>query len=308
METLATTELELRRLIGPSLETHVALQDQLAFGVGGVADFFVDVHTLDELVRAVSAAQTTQVPYLVIGQGSQVVISDYGFPGLIILNRADRIEFVANSGHVLVESGATWPKVILQAASGGLGGFESLLGLPGSIGGTLATRRLGPTGLAAHQALRSVTLLTRNGAINRYRSLSTRQSDEATILVASLQLIQTRRDELLRRIRHFELERRRFSANSRRFLGPVFHSDFAGPDPSYLVNQFRRAKILDLRVAGAVFSAERPNYIEARGRVSARAIRELTRLLYDRLSESGRAESLSCQLSFVGSWGDEVES
>lgn len=309
MDAFTKTEHDLRKLIGPTLESHASLKDRLAVGVGGVADFLVAVRTLAELVRAVTAAQATRTAYVVIGQGSQVVVSDFGFPGLVILNSTDRIEFVPSAGHVLVESGATWPTVILQAASRGLGGLESLLLLPGSIGGTLSKRRLGPTGFAAHQALKNVTVLSPTGSIQRLGQLPARGSGQpSTLLVASLQLIQTRRDELLRRIRHFEALRRRFARGERRWLGPVFHSDFAGPDPNYLLNQFDRAKVLNLRCGGAIFSAERPNYLEARGRVTARLLRELTRLVYERLVEAGGSESVTAALSFVGSWPDEVKS
>jgi UDP-N-acetylmuramate dehydrogenase len=309
MDAQTRTEVALKKLLGSSLESHVALQDRLAFGVGGVADFLTTADTLDELIQAVTAAQTTETSYLIIGQGSQVIVSDYGFPGLVILNRTSRVEFVPTAGQVIVESGATWPTVILQAASRGLSGFETLLALPGSVGGTLLNQRLGPTGFAAHQALRSVTLLSASGSIRRLSHLPESESgNRGTLLVASLQLVQTRRDELLRRIRTFEVLRRRLAQGGRRWLGPVFHSDFAGPDPSYLLSQFQRAKVLDFRLGGAIFSTERPNFIEARGRVTARMIRELSRSVYDRLLEVGGSESLTSGIQFVGSWGDEVES
>ncbi|MEK7461211.1 MAG: FAD-binding protein [Patescibacteria group bacterium] len=302
MDVFSERQAQLVKLIGRGLKSHVSLKDELAFGVGGVADFFIKANTLDLLIRSIGAAQDIDSPFLIVGQGSQTLFSDYGFPGLVIVNRTERIEFVPAAGHVLVDAGVTWPAVILQAASRGFGGFESLLLADGSVGGSLMQNRLSPMGLAPYHYLRGATVMAGNGTISRLKQSPKKGQ---ILLVASLQLVQTRRDELLRRIRRFEDQRRRFKKPGRRWLGPVFHSDFQVADSNYLSSHFQSARVLNFSVGGAVFSEERPNYIEARGRVTARAVRELVEQVYERLLARAPTESITCSLKFVGSWGDE---
>jgi len=119
------------------------------FKLGGPADLFYEAKTLEELTLAVQAAILYKVPYLVIGGGSNILVTDTGYRGLIIKNKTTGIKLKGITGGV--EAGKIDLKeAIVQADSGvpanllirytldqGLLGLEDMLGLPGSVGGAV---------------------------------------------------------------------------------------------------------------------------------------------------------------------------
>jgi UDP-N-acetylenolpyruvoylglucosamine reductase len=131
----------------------VKLNEPLAkhtyFKLGGPADLFYEAKTVDELVGAVQSAIENNIPYLVLGGGSNVLVTDVGFRGLVIKNRTTGIQLKGFAGGV--EKGKVDLKeAIVQADSGvpanllirytldqGLAGLEDMLGLPGTVGGAV---------------------------------------------------------------------------------------------------------------------------------------------------------------------------
>lgn len=119
------------------------------FKLGGPADLFFEALTSDDLLTAVQSAINFQVPYFVIGGGSNIIVSDKGFRGLIIKNKTGQIQLKgftgsANKGHVdlkevivSADSGVPANKLIRYTVDEGLQGLEEFLGLPGTVGGAV---------------------------------------------------------------------------------------------------------------------------------------------------------------------------
>lgn len=105
--------------------------------VGGPADIFVRVEDTDELAAAVNAAQENQAPFTVLGFGANVLVADKGIRGLVLLNRAQRIEFLPDSV-VEVGSGTNLAVLAKEAAKHGVGGLAFLIGIPGTVGAAVA--------------------------------------------------------------------------------------------------------------------------------------------------------------------------
>lgn len=119
------------------------------FKLGGQADIFYEAKTVDELASVVQVAILYKVPYLVIGGGSNILVTDAGYRGLVIKNKTGSIQLKGFAGGV--EKGKLDLKeAIVQADSGvpanllirytldqGLAGLEHMLGLPGSVGGAV---------------------------------------------------------------------------------------------------------------------------------------------------------------------------
>src|SRR5579864_591366 len=97
-------------------ENHL-IRDYLTHGFGGVADYFVLARTTGELMEALKIAAGYQVPYAVIGQGTGTVVSEVGYPGLIILNRTETITFAEPGSQVVVDSGVRNEQLLNLAAS-----------------------------------------------------------------------------------------------------------------------------------------------------------------------------------------------
>lgn len=128
---------ELRENLGDKLEENVLLRDFTSMGVGGVADYFYRAQKVDDLVGAVSYLSKNQIPYFILGGGYNVIVSDMGFPGVVIKNEVRDIVFSGDSTEVIVGSGVEIGRLLMDAASRDFGGLEFLFGIPGTIGGAV---------------------------------------------------------------------------------------------------------------------------------------------------------------------------
>lgn len=122
-----------------AIQHKVPLAPFTTYKLGGNAEQFIKVTTNDELIAAVRYAQGKQIPYFILGSGANILISDDGFPGLVIKNeiRKFRIEHFGNVPVLRVSGGVTIDYVILHTISHGYGGFEHFAGIPSTIGGAL---------------------------------------------------------------------------------------------------------------------------------------------------------------------------
>ena len=116
-----------------------ALADYTTLGLGGQAGSFVSAATEAELIDAVKAADAAAEPVLLIGGGSNLVISDAGFPGTVIHVNTRGIGYASAADgavDVTVAAGEDWDDVVATTVAEGLAGLESLSGIPGRAGAT----------------------------------------------------------------------------------------------------------------------------------------------------------------------------
>jgi len=129
----------LQSILGDRLQTEVPLARYTSARVGGPADYLAEVRSANELAQYVSRMWELDVPFVILGGGSNVLVSDAGVRGVVLLNHARRVRFdlEAEPPEVWAESGANFGAVARQAASRGLGGLEWAAGIPGTVGGAL---------------------------------------------------------------------------------------------------------------------------------------------------------------------------
>ncbi len=117
----------------------VPLAPYCTLGVGGPARWLVDAETEDEVLAAVRFARARKAPFFLLGGGSNLLVSDVGFPGVVIrVAGMGRIELRRTDGLVSIEAdaGVVWDSLVLLAVQKNLAGIECLAGIPGSVGGT----------------------------------------------------------------------------------------------------------------------------------------------------------------------------
>ena len=119
----------------PHLQHNVPLGPLTTYRIGGPADSLATVHTADQLVAAMAAARSGNMPWFLLGTGANILIGDGGFRGLVIHNQSAQVQFDGN--RVIAESGATIADLIRLAAERGLSGFEHFAGIPSSVGGAI---------------------------------------------------------------------------------------------------------------------------------------------------------------------------
>ena len=118
-----------------TIEENVELKKYTTYGIGGPAKYFVDVHNHEDLREALSFAKEHNIPHIVLGGGSNVVISDKGYDGLVIHMTNTSINFEGNT--VYVDAGVSWDELVTAAIEKGLGGIEWGAGIPGDVGGAI---------------------------------------------------------------------------------------------------------------------------------------------------------------------------
>jgi len=116
----------------------VRLADYTTLHLGGPAARFVPAGSQDELVAVVRAADARAEAVLVLGGGSNLVVADEGFPGVVVHTAAAGLEFAADDGAVEVtaQAGHDWDEFVQRCVADGLSGVECLSGIPGRVGAT----------------------------------------------------------------------------------------------------------------------------------------------------------------------------
>ena len=112
---------------------NVEFKELTTFRVGGGIKHFFEVKTKKEVVSAVSFAKKNKLPIFIIGGGSDILVSDKPYKGVVIKYEGESISCVSNT--VTSEAGVIWDKLVEETVNKGLQGIECLSGIPGSVGG-----------------------------------------------------------------------------------------------------------------------------------------------------------------------------
>jgi len=135
---MPTTEETLARLAGiPDLNvsTDTPLSRYTRFGIGGPADIYAETSSVEAFIAALAAARSSGIETMVIGGGTNLIVSDRGFRGIVLRYRADRL--MAANGRIIAEAGAVLQDLVDFAIARGLQGLETLAGIPGSVGAAI---------------------------------------------------------------------------------------------------------------------------------------------------------------------------
>lgn len=129
---------ELEEALGPGrVEERVPLAPMTTFHIGGPADLLFRARTPDELATAIATARRLSLPHFLLGRGANILVGDGGFRGLVIRSEVGGVEFLGD-GLVRAGSGVeTYPDLINETVSRGLGGLHHFVGIPSTVGGAL---------------------------------------------------------------------------------------------------------------------------------------------------------------------------
>jgi UDP-N-acetylmuramate dehydrogenase len=132
---MPTTEEAQARLAGiPNLtvSSGTPLSRHTRFGIGGPADLYAETESVEAFIAATAAARDSGLPTMVIGGGTNLIVSDTGFRGIVLRYRADAL--LASNRRVVAQAGAVLQDLVDFTIARGLKGLETLSGIPGSVG------------------------------------------------------------------------------------------------------------------------------------------------------------------------------
>jgi UDP-N-acetylmuramate dehydrogenase len=150
------------------LQENVSLAPWTTFGVGGTARYFLDASSESDVRTGLDFAQSHRLPLFVLGGGSNLLIADRGFPGLVLRISLKGMQWEDGKDLMLLSAGAgeDWDEIVAACVQRDLGGVECLSGIPGLVGGT-PVQNVGAYGQEIADVLTGVSVLDRDSGLLR---------------------------------------------------------------------------------------------------------------------------------------------
>ena len=120
-----------------TVEENVSMKDYCSFKTGGNADYIVSPGNSDEIKLVIEESKKENMPFVIIGNGSNIVVSDKGIRGVVIRIGCQMSKITENNGEFISQAGAMLSAVSYKAYDTGYSGFEFASGIPGSFGGAV---------------------------------------------------------------------------------------------------------------------------------------------------------------------------
>ena len=182
-----------------TIEHDIPLSEFTTFRIGGAARFFAHARSLEDLRQALAFAREKNIPYFILGGGSNLLVSDDGFPGLVIRVELRGVSSRRDGDDVLVEAaaGESWDALVDYAVANDLQGIENLSGIPGTVGGA-PVQNIGAYGSEVSSSVETVSVvdaedggakeLSRDDCRFAYRTSIFNTSDRGRYIVAAVTL------------------------------------------------------------------------------------------------------------------------
>lgn len=287
------------------LRTMEPMSAHTTFRIGGEADLFASPDE-KELVQLLQFAKEEKLPVTVIGNGSNLLVSDRGIRGLTI-EIGERISAVHVEGTcITAQAGSLLSQAAQEAAKAGLGGMEFAAGIPGSVGGAV-TMNAGAYGGEMKDILKSVTVLTEDGQLRTLAAdeleLGYRHScipARRYIVVSAVFSLSPRPEDEIRS-RMAELGRQRIEKQPLEY--PSAGSTFKRPEGHFAGKLIMDAGLRGYTLGGAQVSEKHCGFVINKGGATAADVCRLIRHVQDKVKEVFEVE-LEPEVKLLGSFED----
>jgi UDP-N-acetylmuramate dehydrogenase len=253
--------------------------------IGGSADIFVVPQDLDDIRHALAFADREQLPVVTIGGGNNLLVTDRGLRGVVLKLEGclGRTEF--HGEEAVAGAGASLSSLIREAAALNLGGIESLVGIPATVGGALAMNARSPDGCIG-DFVAAVYFLHPDGTIGEFKpgagsfTYDAFQAPEGAVLVGCrLQLHRRPYAEIQRDIKQRLKRKKSTQPLALASAGCVWKN----PPGETAARLIEKSGLRGKRLNGAEISSKHANFIVNRGGAGASDVLALMQLTRDRV-------------------------
>ena len=272
------------------------------FRIGGPADLFVMPGSIQAVADSIRICKETQTPYAVIGNGSNLLVSDAGYRGVIIQIGRNLNQITGNGEEIRAQAGAMLSVIAKTALSESLTGFEFASGIPGTLGGAVVMNA-GAYGGEMKDVLTEVTVLTREGEIRtipaeklelRYRtSLATKNG--WIILEAVLRFQKGDAEAIRSRMEELKVQR----VTKQPLDLPSAGSTFKRPEGYFAGKLIMDAGLRGFTVGGAQISEKHCGFVVNKGGATAEDVRNLICAVQKKVQEDAGVK-LEPEVKFLG--------
>lgn len=293
---------DLRAAFGDRLLLDEPLARHTSARIGGPADAFFAARTTGDLRAAARIAWAHGLPLIILGGGSNILVSDRGVRGFVVHNRADRVRF--QGAQVIAESGASTIGVARRCIRRGLAGFEWAIGVPGTLGGAVFGNA-GAHGGDMASVVQQVDAAAPEGDIRlsaidlgfAYRSsILKREPRPLVLLSVTLGLVEEDPAAIAARAEEYNAHRRRTQPP-----GATIGSMFRNPPGDFAGRLIDAAGLKGTRIGGAQISEKHANFFLNVAEATAAEVRALIDLARTRVHEQFGV-NLELEIELVGEW------
>ncbi|MBP5599489.1 MAG: UDP-N-acetylmuramate dehydrogenase [Lachnospiraceae bacterium] len=279
----------IKALVGDSqVLINEELKKYTTFKVGGPCKALVIIKTEDLLIKVISLLKESKEDFFVIGNGSNLLISDEGFDGYVLKLEGDFLDIQSEGEEIVAGAGAILSKVCIYAKEKGLSGLEFAYGIPGTVGGAIVMNAGAYDGEMSF-VVSSVKMLDEKGIIKTFTNpemeFSYRNSilkrKEFVVLNVTYKLTKKDENEILGKMNDF-LERRR-SKQPLNF--PSAGSTFKRPKDNFAGKLIMEAGLKGKRIGGACVSEKHAGFIVNDEGASAKDISDLMKVVIKEVKE-----------------------
>ena len=280
---------KLQKLLG---EAKVLVNEPMAshttFRIGGPADYFVLPETVEELAGILKVCKEEEVPYFILGNGSNLLVGDKGFRGVVVQLYKNFDGITIDGTTVTAKAGAMLVRVAKESGKAGLTGLEFASGIPGTIGGAMVMNA-GAYGGEMKDVVTSVTILTKEGEIKklsgeemnfRYRG-SVVEDEGYIVLEAVMELTEGNLEEIQARMAELTLQRK----TKQPIEFPSAGSTFKRPEGYFAGKLIQDAGLRGFQVGGAQVSEKHCGFVINAGGATAADVMQLMKEVSEKVNE-----------------------
>lgn len=270
---------KLQKLLGQDkVLINEPMSAHTTFRIGGPADYFVMPQTTEELAKVLELCKEKNVPYFVLGNGSNLLVGDKGFRGVVIQLYKNFDGLQIEGTKVTAKAGAMLIRVAKESGKAGLTGLEFASGIPGTIGGAMVMNA-GAYGGEMKDVVTAVTVLTKDGEIKtltaeemnfRYRG-SVVEDEGYIVLEAVMELKEGNLEEIQARIDELSVQRR----TKQPIEYPSAGSTFKRPEGYFAGKLIMDAGLRGYQVGGAQVSEKHCGFVINAGGATATDVMQL---------------------------------
>lgn len=271
---------EIEKLLGyENVLINEPMKNHTTFKIGGLCDVFVKPTTVEQVKEVVKLLQDNDINYYIVGNGSNLLVSDEGYRGVIINLFNNFSDITVKDDIITANAGALLGKIGHVALDNGLKGFEFATGIPGTLGGAVVMNA-GAYGGEMKDVLVSATVLTKDGDIitlsNEELELSYRSSiiekNGYIVLSADIKLSKGDKDEIKALISELATRRR----DKQPLEYPSAGSTFKRPKDNFAGKLIMDAGLRGYSVGGAMVSEKHCGFVINKGNATCKDVIELT--------------------------------
>ena len=278
------------------------MKKHTTFRIGGPADYYLCPHSAEEIQKVVEICREEKMPYFILGNGSNLLVSDQGYRGVVIQLWKNVSDIRVEGCLVYAKAGASLAKIAAEALEEGLTGMEFAAGIPGTLGGAVVMNA-GAYGGEMKDVLREVLVMDEQGKIFTlkkdalklgYRTSAVKEKGYV-VLAAVLELQQGDPEEI--RSRMEELRQKR--AEKQPLDMPSAGSTFKRPEGHFAGKLIMDAGLRGFSIGGAQVSEKHCGFVVNTGNATAGDVLALIREIQKTVLEKFGVE-LETEVKFLG--------